>query len=175
MCSRHDEYTMKQIFGDSMSARDQGLRKGASSPGQIAARITLVSRAALVLMTLFAAGPVSAQAQIADGLDERWIAETASDLNRLLPRQVDMETRLDAVTAGPGRRLSFHYTLLDRTRAGMDVEAFNAGLQPVLRGAVCRKDSTWPSSMTGVTLSYHYRGSDGKFVSMIEIPHLSCK
>jgi hypothetical protein len=163
------------MIKDFMSRCGWALGKWATLPGQTDARITLASAAALVLMALTTWGQALGQTNTTDGFEERWLAETASDLNRLLPRQADMETRLDAVTAGPGRRINFHYTLLDRTRASMDIESFNAGLQPLLRNSICRKDSARSSLMSGITLSYNYRGSDGKFVSMIEISPQTCR
>lgn len=152
------------MFSDAMTPR-----------GQADGRFDSAAKMALVAIAVFVSGQVLDQSHAADEIDEGWIGETASDLNRLLPRQVDSETRLDRITAGPGRHLNFHYTLLDRTRAGMDIEAFNAGIQSLLRGAICRKEGLPPPLKNSMTLTYHYRGSDGKFVSMIEISPQSCR
>jgi hypothetical protein len=106
--------------------------------------------------------------------DEKWLDETAGDMNRTLPKLIDPETRLDRVTAGPGKRLTYSYTLVNRESAKIDVEAFNAGMQPVLRTSVCGRPGMQALVKNGVTLVYSYRGSDGKFVSMIEVIPQHC-
>ena len=115
-----------------------------------------------------------AQSNTPEVFEERWLVETASDLSRSLPLQVDAETRLDRVTAGPGRRLNYRYTLVNRARAGMDIEAFNANMQPLLRTSICGKAGMQALLKNGVTLVYDYVGSDGKLVSMIEILPWHC-
>ncbi|MSQ19966.1 MAG: hypothetical protein EXR39_10505 [Betaproteobacteria bacterium] len=113
----------------------------------------------VALAFLLVAGQACGQTQALDEQEERWIIEAASDFNRLLPRQVDAETRLDAITAGPGRRLNYQFTLLDQTRSGIDIESFNAGIQPLLRDSICRDDGSRQLLNDSVTLSYDYRGA----------------
>lgn len=107
--------------------------------------------------------------------DAKWFEDTVAELNRSLPRQVDAETRLDQVSAGPGPRLTYSYTLIHRNGASVDIEQFNAGMQPQLRRAVCGQTNMAGLLRAGVSLAYSYRGSDGKFVSLIEVEPQHCK
>ncbi|MFN0306227.1 MAG: hypothetical protein ACKVQU_38390 [Burkholderiales bacterium] len=132
------------------------------------------TRNLIAVMTLAAAANAFGQSNPVEVFEERWLAETATDLNRSLPKQVDAETRLEGVTAGPGRRLNYQYTLISRTASSMDIESFNANMQPLLRTSICGKGGMQALIKNGVTLSYNYRGRDGKFVSMIEILPQHC-
>ena len=132
------------------------------------------TRILIAATTLAAAANAFGQSNPVEVFEERWLAETATDLNRSLPKQVDAETRLEGVTAGPGRRLNYQYTLISRTASSMDIESFNANMQPLLRSSICGKGGMQARIKNGVTLSYNYRGSDGKFVSMIEILPQHC-
>ncbi len=137
---------------------------------RISALIELAASAAAV--ALLSVANAIAQSNAPEVFEERWLVETASDLSRSLPLEVDAETRLDSVTAGPGRRLNYRYTLVKRARASMDIESFNANMQPLLRTSICGKAGMQALLKNGVTLVYHYLGNDGKLVSMIEIlPH----
>lgn len=107
--------------------------------------------------------------------DAKWFEDTVAELNRALPRQVDAETRLDQVSAGPGPRLTYSYTLIHRNGASVDIEQFNAGMQPQLRRAVCGQTNMAGLLRAGVSLAYSYRGSDGKFVSLIEVEPQHCR
>ncbi|MFM9884875.1 MAG: hypothetical protein ACKVQT_17770 [Burkholderiales bacterium] len=134
----------------------------------------LRTRNLIAAMIFATAADAFGQSNPVEVFEERWLAETATDLNRSLPKQVDAETRLEGVTAGPGRRLNYQYTLISRTAASMDIESFNANMQPLLRTSICGKGGMQALIKNGVTLSYNYRGSDGKFVSMIEILPQHC-
>lgn len=136
--------------------------------------IAAAARNAIIALALLTTGSVIAQGNAAGIFEERWLEETAADLSRLLPQQVDAETRLDGVTAGPGKRLNYRYTLINRNRLSMDIEAFNTNMQPLLRASICGKGGMQALLKNGVTLAYNYLGSDGKFISMIEIPPQHC-
>lgn len=142
-------------------------------------RVTML---APMLATLMAIGhsPAMAQGSIGQAAagpvyDAKWFEETVAELNRSLPRQVDTETRLDQVTAGPGPRLTYSYTLIHRNGASVDIEQFNAGMQPQLRRSVCGQSNMAGLLRAGVSLAYSYRGSDGKFVSLIEVEPQHCQ
>jgi hypothetical protein len=138
---------------------------------------TMIAQAAArpaIVLALLSTGTVLAQSSAAELFDERWLAETAADLSRSLPQQIDAETRLDGVTAGPGRRLNYRYTLVNRNRTSVDVESFNANMQPLLRASICGKAGMQGLLKNGVTLAYNYLGGDGKLISMIEILPQHC-
>lgn len=138
-------------------------------------RWTVAACSGILAMILLVPGSLAQGASKRDeNFDEKWLAETARDIGRDLPRQVDPETRLDSVVAGPGRRLSYVYTLVNKPGREVNVEGFNATMQPLLRSSICGKAGMQWLIRNGVTLAYNYKGSDGKFVSMIEILPQHC-
>ena len=107
--------------------------------------------------------------------DEKWAIATAEELNRSLPRQVDPETRWDRVTPGPGLRLTYAYTLLKQPAAQVDIERFNSGMLTTLQKTACARANMQELMKNGVKLAYTYRGSDGKFVSLLELSAQNCR
>ncbi len=134
-----------------------------------------IAFAMLTAVTQAFAQGTAAQPSAGGTYDAKWFEDTVAELNRSLPRQVDAETRLDQVSAGPGPRLTYSYTLIHRAGVSVDVEQFNAGMQPQLRRSVCSQSNMAGLLRAGVSLAYSYRGSDGKFVSLIEVSPQHCK
>lgn len=107
--------------------------------------------------------------------DEKWLSATAEELNKSLPKLVDPETRWDRVTSGPGQRLTYVYTLVKQEADKVDVERFNAGMLTLLRQSACSRANMQELMNNGVKLAYTYRGSDGRFVSLIELAQSNCR
>jgi hypothetical protein len=97
---------------------------------------------------------------------DRALAETSSQMNGKLPMKVDQYTRLDSTMPGPGKRLTYMYTLL----------SFPPGVAPAefasaLRPSIVNSCKTSPQFATfreqGVELHYVYRDTAGKHVGEI--------
>ena len=118
--------------------------------------------------------PMASAQQSQGPYDENWLISTAADLNKSLPRLIDPDTRWDRVTPGPGLRLIYTYTLIKQEAGNVDVEKFHAGMQALLRKSVCSRENMQDLMKNGVKLAYTYRGSDGRFVSLLEVAQAHC-
>jgi hypothetical protein len=54
----------------------------------------------------------------------RVLAETSKNTNASLPMQIDSQTRWDTTTSGPGRKMTFFYTLVNLSVADLDQTKF---------------------------------------------------
>jgi len=72
---------------------------------------------------------------------DRTLENVSAHMNRMTPVTLDADTRLDSVSAGPGHRLSYNYTLTS-------VQSKNVRRAGFLKH--------------GVTISYTYRSADGR-------------
>jgi len=57
---------------------------------------------------------------------------------------------------------------------GIDLEKFNAEMLTLLRKSACGRESMRDLMQNGVRLTYTYRGSDGRFLSLIELGNRPC-
>ena len=117
---------------------------------------------------------IAQQAESKTPYDEKWLKQTADELNKSLPKIADPGIRWDSVTPGPGIKLNYSYTLMNQPAGQVDIEQFNAKTQSRLRTAVCTRPGMLELVKNGVTLAYIYRGSDGRFVSQIEVVRQQC-
>ena len=128
----------------------------------------------LVLAATASMNASAQQFQSGARYDEKWLSETAANLNRSLPKEVDAETRWDRVTPGPGIGLTYSYTLIKQEAGKVDLEQFNSAMQVLLRKAVCGRAGMRELMKNGVKLAYVYRGNDGRFVSLLEVVDPRC-
>jgi len=90
------------------------------------------------------------------------LARVTSQINKNTPMAVDKETRLDKVTAEPGARLVYHYTLVRISSTDVNSVAFQNAIKPQLQSRLCSSPEMQNFLKSGVKISYLYRGSDGR-------------
>jgi hypothetical protein len=96
----------------------------------------------------------------ADSVEQR-LEKVAADLNKNMPRQMDAVTRIDRVEAGPGRSLSYKYTI---SKTLTDAE--KAQLKQHVTRQALDNAQMQPLFDAGVTFWYKYYDSAG--TSMLE-------
>lgn len=94
---------------------------------------------------------------------ERQLEKVAQEANKQLPKQLDVVTRCERVEAGPGKRMSYIYTLSvdfddDQQKLLTEQTTQRALVDPNLQ----------PAFSAGVTLWYKYYDKSGKL--MFEFP-----
>lgn len=94
--------------------------------------------------------------------------EAERSLSLVLPRQVNAVTRLDRVQAGPGKRLTYHLTLLG-PEGHMDAESFQKKLGGSIREEARSAPQYQPWLRQGVELVYRYYDDNGTFIDQVVV------
>ena len=105
---------------------------------------------------------------------ERRLSEIAGQANQAAPADIDANTRLDGVKAGPGLRLTSTYTLLNPESEGISSETFGTKLTPIVTEASCKNPDLRPLINQGVVVVLEYRGSDGNPIGTLSVNRDSC-
>lgn len=102
------------------------------------------------------------------------LAEIAGQANQAAPATIDENTRLDAVKAGPGLKLTSSYTLLNPEAEGINSTTFVTKLTPAVKETSCKNPDLRPLIDQGVVVVLEYRGTDGKPMGTIDIDRGTC-
>lgn len=121
-----------------------------------------------------AAGNAVSKSAASQLMVEEALVNTTDQINRLLPITLDPDTRWDSTVAGPGRRFTYHYTILTMRASKIDTPNFRRVMVTRLRKSVCASPDTQVFIKNGVTVSYSYRGRDGRHVCNIDIWPRDC-
>jgi hypothetical protein len=98
----------------------------------------------------------------------------AQQINQQVPTMVDNDTRMDRASAGPGARLTYHYTFPKYTSRDIDQNWLLANLQPEVKKNVCANEKMKPSLQYGGIYVYSYAGSDKVEIARFEIDRDDC-
>ena len=107
-------------------------------------------------------------------VDEALVKAT-DQINKQLPMTVDRDTRLDLTVAGPGRRITYHYTIVTARASDIDTSDFKQAMDSHLRNSVCTSPDMRVLIKNDVVVAYSYRGNDGRHVFKIEITPAVCR
>ena len=102
------------------------------------------------------------------------IDELAADINKRggFPKMIDAETRLDRVSGGPGKKLTYNYTLVNLRANQVNLAAlskFGAGL----KAAACASPGSRKILEAGFLLGYAYSATDG-YLSSFSVSIFDC-
>ena len=114
-------------------------------------------------------GSLGQEASVDDAL-----AKVSAQMNKKMPIAVDQDTRLDRVSAEPGRHFTYHYTLVSLRRSDVDQANFDTLVKPQLKTRLCESVEMKNFLKNGVTISYLYRGSDGHLIGGAEFSPSDC-
>lgn len=105
---------------------------------------------------------------------EEALVKVVDKVNKQLPMSVDRDTRWDSTQAGPGRAFTYHYTVVTARAAEVDAAKFYEYMAPRLQNSVCTNPDMTIFFKSGVTISYSYRGSDGRYIHKIVLTPRDC-
>lgn len=108
---------------------------------------------------------VSTTSLYTKGIDEKFLANMAVQINKQLPIIFDKENRLDSVTPGPGLRLTYNYIM----PMPSDKELFYRSKLSQLKTEVCPIHDMKLYLQGGVSICYSYRASDGSLIANIDM------
>lgn len=100
--------------------------------------------------------------------------KAAEQSNKLGPVMVDQDTRWDRSIAGPGARLTYHYSFPKYSSIDITRIWLLTNLQPEVKTAVCGSKEMKPSLQYGGTYVYAYSGNDGIEIARFEINRHDC-
>ena len=106
--------------------------------------------------------------------ENSFLTSLATDANKRLPMRIDAETRADTIVAGPGRKFSYVYTLVNHKAASVDAQQFHRAHASTIKANVCASKKMQVFFRNNVAVSYYYRGSDGAFITEINILPADC-
>ncbi len=128
------------------------------------------------LIAVFALGLSGAnvQASPADGFSASELQKASAALNLQLPMTMDVDTRLDSTSAGPGLKLTYRYTLTSYAAADLDSGQLQQIMEGAIRQSACLDPNMRQFFTNGVTIGYDYRGNKGGKVMAFSISPSDC-
>jgi len=101
---------------------------------------------------------------------EREIAKA----NKQFPKQIDAETRINNVAAGPGKLITYNYTLINHQAVDLDADKFQKAMADKIKQETCRNRETQPYIKNGYSIAYSYKGNDGNPVATVTVVPDDC-
>ncbi|QLE50373.1 hypothetical protein FD724_21235 [Nostoc sp. C057] len=99
--------------------------------------------------------------------------ETASEMNKSTPIQIDQETMLNNVSV-EGNGLVFNYELINYLSFQVDPKQLFHNISPVVQNSLCSTPDTKLALRKGVSFSYCYFGNDNRFIMKFIIEPADC-
>jgi hypothetical protein len=158
-----------------------------SSPA-VAANAPKISRAALTIAAVIVAiiigkviGRVGSDVVLAPKASSVSVTraafsleQVAREVNKRLPMTIDAETRLDTSVAGPGLQYTYIYTLVNYPATSIDGHVLQESFGPSVKRSACANKDMAVFFRNNVTVSYDYRGNDGRPIATIKVLPADC-
>ena len=110
-----------------------------------------------------------------DGAVEEALRQAAGQINRGLPMMVDQYTRMDSTVPGPGKKLTYLYTLVSVNSADVSQQQLQDALGTSVRNGVCTNRDMQFLVNSGVQFVYLYRGGDGGVIGDVVVNPQDCR
>jgi hypothetical protein len=98
----------------------------------------------------------------------------AEQSNRLGPRMIDADTRLDTTVVGPGAQGTYFYTFPKYSSRDISADWVAGTLRPTVISSVCASNDMKPSLQYGAIYNFVYRARDGVEVGRFAIGRSDC-
>jgi hypothetical protein len=100
---------------------------------------------------------------------EEVLRRNSEAINKKCPIAVDVATRLDSTSAGPGRRFTYYYTLTRQVLDSIDVQSMNWNLKPMLIGNLRSNKSLEMLRKNKANIDYCFFDRKGRFVLSVPV------
>ena len=127
---------------------------------------------ALITSTIALGLPTSVKAQSED--ISAILVQTADMMNANLPTMIDEDIQWDSSVAGPGKILSYNYTVFNYDSTVIDTEQFSDNIHGFLVDTVCTTPATQIFPKNGVLLNFNYYDSEHELISKVQVPPSDC-
>jgi hypothetical protein len=104
------------------------------------------------------------------------LAEAADSINKITPKMIDEETRLDKAEVNSGLRFNYFYSSPNHSSLEYSSHEaqFQTDMKKKTKNKVCINKEMKNSLQLGVTYGYVYRGNDGVEITRFEINENDC-
>lgn len=100
---------------------------------------------------------------------DKVLTNTANEMNKTLPMNVDSATRLDTTIGGPGKRFTYIYTLLTVGKTNVDLPLLQNNMRPQIIANYKTSDRMKVFRDQNVELNYEYKDKDGNVLFTIAV------
>jgi hypothetical protein len=101
---------------------------------------------------------------------EAALAKASAEMNKTAPRMMDPNVRMDSTSAGPGRTLTYRYTLVNLVKdESFDTKRFEDAARPTLVNEYRTNPALKVFRDAGVSMNYQYSDKNGALIAMISI------
>jgi hypothetical protein len=90
------------------------------------------------------------------------------------PYMIDEETRLDTIFITPDRKMNYKYTLVNYKGNEIYFAALKEGIETPAINSYCTHPDLSEYRTRGISMKYHYFGSDGVFIGDFEASASGC-
>ena len=104
-----------------------------------------------------------------DAKIERSLVKSVEEINASSPKMVDEITRLDGAQAGPGKKLTYLYTIVSLKAADVPPAIWNEQAAPNVKKQMQEAKALRPLFEAGVTVHCKYSGSDSVYINEVVI------
>ncbi len=111
-----------------------------------------------------------------DQEEAAWIARleaTAIDVNKMAPQSIDAETRFDKSVAGPGRKFTYEYTLINVDRETLDAAQIENFTKTILQH-MCGNPNFREFFENKTVIGFRYNDQNGRLFSEISRKPSDC-
>ena len=106
---------------------------------------------------------------------EEFLKMTADMMNSSLPMMLDEGTQWDSSYAGPGKMLTYNYTLVNYSASQVDGSMFANSIRPSLTDTICTTPATQIFPDNGVMLNFHYYDNTRNLIARVNVAPEDCK
>lgn len=106
---------------------------------------------------------------------EDFLQMTAKMMNSSLPMMVDEDTQWDSSSAGPGKTLSYNYTLINYSTTNIDSSIFANNIRPTITKTICTTPATQIFPDNGVSLNFNYYDNTHNLIAKIQVAPSDCQ
>ncbi|MBE9046192.1 hypothetical protein IQ255_17570 [Pleurocapsales cyanobacterium LEGE 10410] len=103
-----------------------------------------------------------------------FLVETSDTINQNLPMKLDRDTRWDSTFVGPGKMLSYNYTLLRYSATQIDSNLFARQFRPYLTNVLCNNSSSRIFRENEITMSVNVYDNSRILISRIKVSPNEC-
>lgn len=97
------------------------------------------------------------------------LMKISSEINKSCPFMVDQDTRLDNTMGGPGKSITYNYTLVNYLEADINSDELRKYITPQLINNIKTNDDMKTFRENKVSLKYNYKDKLGKPILSVTI------